>query len=148
MEAGMRVGDTLVMIDRDPVVGMSFSQVLALPSHQECLVSSLTCEQGLLRFISVPALGGKYKSASDAVEVLNRLWATRGAQPGEGLYYRVVTENPHGIGIRVEPDVNSQRTGEDLVRGAVFQACLHVHQSYHVSPAAFIAEGPFCSKAD
>mmetsp|Transcript_6535 Transcript_6535/g.15998 ORF Transcript_6535/g.15998 Transcript_6535/m.15998 type:complete len:483 (+) Transcript_6535:58-1506(+) len=85
MEAGMRVGDTLVMIDRDPVVGMSFSQVL------------------------------------------NRLWATRGAQPGEGLYYRVVTENPHGIGIRVEPDVNSQRTGEDLVRGAVFQVDDVVH---------------------
>jgi len=54
-------------------------------------------------------------------QVLNRLWATRGAQPGDGNYYRVVTEGMHGMGIRVDADINSQRTGEDLIRGTVFE---------------------------
>eukprot|EP00971_Amphidinium_carterae_P161830 3208138-Amphidinium_carterae.1 len=74
LEAGMGVDDILVMIDKEPVAGMPFSQVL------------------------------------------NRLWATRGAQPGSGNYYRVITPGPFGIGIREDADIESQRTGEDLVR--------------------------------
>jgi len=79
IEAGMGVEDILVMIDKEPVAGMPFSQVL------------------------------------------NRLWATRGAQPGTGNYYRVITNGPFGIGIREDADIESQRTGEDLVRGTVFE---------------------------
>lgn len=77
--SGIRPGDTLVMINQDPVIGMPFGQVL------------------------------------------ERIWATRGAQPGSGVYYRVITESPYGIGIRQEPDIDSQRIGEDLIRGSIFE---------------------------
>ena len=57
-----------------------------------------------------------------------------------GYFYKVTTETPYGIGpfrlllrvlqfyssvlarIRDEPDINGPRTGEDLIRGAVFEA--------------------------
>lgn len=54
-------------------------------------------------------------------QVLERLWATAGRQPGTGLFYKVSTTNPYGIGIREEPDIDSARTGEDLLRGSIFQ---------------------------
>ncbi|CAK9071806.1 unnamed protein product [Durusdinium trenchii] len=54
--------------------------------------------------------------------VLERIWATAGRQPGSGYFYKVTTENPYGIGIRDEPDVDGPRTGEDLIRGSVFEA--------------------------
>eukprot|EP00929_Paragymnodinium_shiwhaense_P063014 TRINITY_DN3150_c0_g1_i2.p1 TRINITY_DN3150_c0_g1~~TRINITY_DN3150_c0_g1_i2.p1 ORF type:complete len:512 (-),score=97.97 TRINITY_DN3150_c0_g1_i2:505-2040(-) len=54
-------------------------------------------------------------------QVLERLWATGGRQPGSGTFYRVVTEGPYGIGIRQNPDINGARTGEDLIRGSVFE---------------------------
>lgn len=76
---GVRPGDTLVMINEDPVVGMPFGQVL------------------------------------------ERVWATGGRQPGAGLFYKVTTDGPYGIGIRETPDVAGARTGEDLIRGTVFQ---------------------------
>ncbi|CAJ1446993.1 unnamed protein product, partial [Effrenium voratum] len=53
--------------------------------------------------------------------VLERIWATAGRQPGSGYFYKVTTENPYGIGIRDEPDINGPRTGEDLIRGSVFE---------------------------
>lgn len=53
--------------------------------------------------------------------VLERIWATAGRQPGSGYFYKVTTENPYGIGIRDEPDVDGPRTGEDLIRGSVFE---------------------------
>jgi len=53
--------------------------------------------------------------------VLERIWATSGRQPGSGLFFLVTTESPYGIGIREEPDVNGPRTGEDLIRGSVFE---------------------------
>mmetsp|Transcript_13910 Transcript_13910/g.29090 ORF Transcript_13910/g.29090 Transcript_13910/m.29090 type:complete len:516 (+) Transcript_13910:1-1548(+) len=53
-------------------------------------------------------------------QVLERVWASSGRQPGSGLYFRVITEGPYGIGIRAEPDIDGPRTGEDLIRGAVF----------------------------
>lgn len=34
----------------------------------------------------------------------------------------MTTENPYGIGIRDEPDIDGPRTGEDLIRGSVFEA--------------------------
>ncbi|CAE7217954.1 unnamed protein product [Symbiodinium sp. CCMP2592] len=54
-------------------------------------------------------------------QVLERIWATAGRQPGSGYFYKVTTETPYGIGIRDEPDINGPRTGEDLIRGAVFE---------------------------
>lgn len=54
-------------------------------------------------------------------QVLERIWATSGRQPGSGLFYRVTTDGPYGIGIRAEPDVNGPRTGQDLIRGTVFE---------------------------
>jgi len=54
-------------------------------------------------------------------KVLERVWAASGRQPGNGLYFRVVTKGAYGIGIRTEPDVGGPRTGEDLIRGAVFE---------------------------
>ncbi|CAE7745548.1 TATDN3, partial [Symbiodinium pilosum] len=54
-------------------------------------------------------------------QVLERVWATGGRQPGSGYFYKVTTESPYGIGIRDEPDINGPRTGEDLIRGAVFE---------------------------
>lgn len=53
--------------------------------------------------------------------VLERVWATAGRQPGSGYFYKVTTENPYGIGIRDEPDIDGPRTGEDLIRGSVFE---------------------------
>jgi len=53
--------------------------------------------------------------------VLERVWATGGRQPGSGYFYKVTTENPYGIGIRDEPDIDGPRTGEDLIRGSVFE---------------------------
>jgi len=53
--------------------------------------------------------------------VLERVWATSGRQPGNGLYFRVITKGAYGIGIRAEPDVGGPRTGEDLIRGSVFE---------------------------
>ena len=44
-----------------------------------------------------------------------------GKQPGEGLFYKVTTDEPYGIGIRDEPCVESGRTGEDLIRGTIFE---------------------------
>lgn len=79
-EVGVRKGDVLVMVDRDPVIGMPMGQVL------------------------------------------ERLWATRGQQPGSGVFYRVVTDSPYGIGIRSEPEMNASRMGVDLPRGSIFQA--------------------------
>mmetsp|Transcript_76357 Transcript_76357/g.210819 ORF Transcript_76357/g.210819 Transcript_76357/m.210819 type:complete len:523 (-) Transcript_76357:45-1613(-) len=54
-------------------------------------------------------------------QVLERVWATSGRQPGNGLYFRVTTQGAYGIGIRAEPDMNGPRTGEDLIRGSVFE---------------------------
>uniref|UniRef100_A0A7S4WAH3 2Fe-2S ferredoxin-type domain-containing protein n=1 Tax=Alexandrium monilatum TaxID=311494 RepID=A0A7S4WAH3_9DINO len=54
-------------------------------------------------------------------QVLERMWAASGRQPGAGLFYRVITQGPYGIGIRAEPDVDGPRTGEDLIRGSVFE---------------------------
>lgn len=54
-------------------------------------------------------------------KVLERIWATSGRQPGNGLYFRVTTEGAYGIGIRSVPDINGPRTGEDLIRGSVFE---------------------------
>eukprot|EP00419_Tripos_fusus_P021875 CAMPEP_0172719878 /NCGR_PEP_ID=MMETSP1074-20121228/75758_1 /TAXON_ID=2916 /ORGANISM="Ceratium fusus, Strain PA161109" /LENGTH=513 /DNA_ID=CAMNT_0013545277 /DNA_START=63 /DNA_END=1604 /DNA_ORIENTATION=- len=54
-------------------------------------------------------------------KVLERIWATSGRQPGNGLHYRVVTKGAYGIGIRTEPDVAGPRTGDDLIRGDVFE---------------------------
>mmetsp|Transcript_43915 Transcript_43915/g.82038 ORF Transcript_43915/g.82038 Transcript_43915/m.82038 type:complete len:519 (+) Transcript_43915:47-1603(+) len=54
-------------------------------------------------------------------QVLERIWATGGKQPGSGYFYKVTTESPFGIGIRDEPDIDGPRTGEDLIRGSVFE---------------------------
>lgn len=54
-------------------------------------------------------------------KVLERVWATAGRQPGGGIFYKVVTEGPYGIGVRDEPDMDSPRTGQDLIRGTIFQ---------------------------
>mmetsp|Transcript_54556 Transcript_54556/g.119370 ORF Transcript_54556/g.119370 Transcript_54556/m.119370 type:complete len:517 (-) Transcript_54556:91-1641(-) len=53
--------------------------------------------------------------------VLERIWAASGRQPGNGLYYQVITEGAYGIGVREDPDIDSPRTGVDLVRGHVFE---------------------------
>ncbi|CAE8735260.1 unnamed protein product [Polarella glacialis] len=79
LEAGVRQGDILVLINEDPVIGMPFG------------------------------------------EVLERLWATTGKQPGAGLFYKVTTTGEYGIGIRKDPDIDSERTGDDLLRGTIFQ---------------------------
>ena len=104
-QAGIRTGDVLVMIDQDPVVGMPF---------------------GTARAVS-------RRASQVALEVLERIWATAGRQPGSGAareprvarwrgyFYKVTTENPYGIGIRDEPDIDGPRTGEDLIRGSVFE---------------------------
>lgn len=54
-------------------------------------------------------------------QVLERLWATSGKQPGGGDYYKVVTTNKYGIGIRSVPDFNGPRTGQDLMPGTIFE---------------------------
>eukprot|EP00930_Biecheleria_cincta_P049586 TRINITY_DN34787_c0_g1_i1.p1 TRINITY_DN34787_c0_g1~~TRINITY_DN34787_c0_g1_i1.p1 ORF type:complete len:536 (+),score=84.93 TRINITY_DN34787_c0_g1_i1:38-1645(+) len=54
-------------------------------------------------------------------QVLERIWGTTGKQPGDGLFYKVTTDEPYGIGIRDEPAVESGRTGVDLIRGTIFE---------------------------
>jgi len=78
-EAGVRLNDILVMIDKEPVIGVPFGQVL------------------------------------------ERIWAVAGRQPGAGIYYKITTDSPYGIGVRAEPDAQGPRTGDDLARGAIFE---------------------------
>jgi ferredoxin len=54
-------------------------------------------------------------------QVLERIWATAGKQPGKGQFYRVVTEGPYGIGVRTKPFKDAARTGQDLLRGTIFE---------------------------
>lgn len=54
-------------------------------------------------------------------KVLERVWASRGQQPGQGTFYKVVTDGPYGIGVRAEPDKDGPRTGQDLIRGTIFE---------------------------
>eukprot|EP00931_Biecheleriopsis_adriatica_P114806 TRINITY_DN90701_c0_g1_i1.p1 TRINITY_DN90701_c0_g1~~TRINITY_DN90701_c0_g1_i1.p1 ORF type:complete len:548 (+),score=88.22 TRINITY_DN90701_c0_g1_i1:33-1646(+) len=64
--------------------------------------------------------------------VLERVWATAGRQPGSGTFYKVTTESVYGIGIRDAPDMDAPRTGEDLIRGTVFE----------VDEIVYVEDGP------
>jgi len=79
VQAGLRPGDTVVMIDENPVVGMPFPKVL------------------------------------------ERIWATGGKQPGSGIFYVVATEGAYGVGVRETADIRGARTGQDIIRGEVFE---------------------------
>mmetsp|Transcript_47891 Transcript_47891/g.77708 ORF Transcript_47891/g.77708 Transcript_47891/m.77708 type:complete len:231 (-) Transcript_47891:67-759(-) len=58
----------------------------------------------------------KLANAKKALE--DRRESTEGST---GLWYRVITEGVDGIGIRETPALDGHKTGEDLVRGKVFE---------------------------
>eukprot|EP00931_Biecheleriopsis_adriatica_P115050 TRINITY_DN90897_c0_g1_i1.p1 TRINITY_DN90897_c0_g1~~TRINITY_DN90897_c0_g1_i1.p1 ORF type:complete len:215 (+),score=46.13 TRINITY_DN90897_c0_g1_i1:35-679(+) len=63
----------------------------------------------------------KLSQAKQALDQARELMESGQSAPAPGQWYRVITEGEFGIGIRKTPELDGPRTGDDLLRGTVFE---------------------------